>query len=55
MQRGIGTYRRIIYTWDFSEMSHVRVEEIQQSMAIPWMDIFICGVIITLIVLKFKT
>jgi|MDTD01.1.fsa_nt_gb hypothetical protein len=55
MQRGIGTYRRIIYTWDFSEMSHVRVEEIQQSMEIPWMDIFICGVIITLIVLKFKT
>jgi len=55
MQAQTDTYRRNIYTCIFSQMSHVRVEEIQQSVAIPWMDIIICGVIITLIVLKFKT
>ena len=36
-------------------MSHVRVEEIQQSTHIPWVDIIICSVIIALIVLKLKT
>lgn len=38
-----------------SQMSHVRVEEIQQSMHIPWMDIIVCGIIISLIVLKLKS